>query len=250
MWLGNLLNLVLYPRRYLSSFIVNDDLKKKPLVCIMCGYNEFENIGKALAGLVGKVDKLIFVDKNGALKEHIMNYSNILDIDYYVKPELNLLESRRFAISKAPKDVWIIVVDADEIVLVNSHYLRNLLFRNVCYKTKKQIIHSAFDTIYAMNTHHPFIMYNDGGIHFKPLKDVPRYAGRSVNLDIICIENRAWCKSKRQQYYRTNYWRKWQNSEYKHLPIEHYIFAIHGEIPDDETVNEWYDWIISKGIQT
>jgi len=237
------------PVRYLSSFIPNPSLREKPIVCVMCGYNEQDNITDSLLSLVGKIDKMIFVDKNGALRYYVMPFITAFDIDYYVKPELNLLESRKFAINQTPKGSWVIFVDADEIMLASSSYLRSLIKRNVCYRTQKYVTHKEFNELYAMNDYHPFIMLNDGGIYFAPPKDLPRYRGRAVNLKTVCIENRSWCKSKRHQYYRTNYWRAWQASEYKHLPIEEYILAVNGEIPDDKTVEEWYDWITSKGTQ-
>jgi len=248
--LENLINFTCHPLRYLASWRQDNELRRFPIYCVMCGYNEHENVEKAIESVIGKADVLVFIDKNGSLQDQVEGFAHRIPIQYHVKHRLNLIESRMFAIEQIPHDAWIMLVDADEVVVVNEYYLHNLLDRRACYRTEKYVRHSAFKELYAMNDYHPFLMPNDEGVYFKPNRDLPRYAGRYINLYTVCIENRAWCKNKRHQYYRTNYWRAWQASPYKGRPIEEYILAVEGEIPDDKTVEEWYEWIISKGVQT
>jgi len=248
-FLRNVWNCLRHPIRYLSAFTSNPELKKNRIYCVMCGYNEIENVESAIQSIIGVADKLIFVDKNGIMKDQVLSFDGDIDIEYYVKPELNLLESRSFAIDRIPYWGWILVVDADEIVLVTRSFLKGLSDRKACYRTRMRVIHGAFEGTYAMNDFHPFFMYNDDGVYFAPPRDVPRYAGRNINLSTVCKENRAWCKDKRHLYYRATYWKGWQFSELKDKPIDDYILSVEGELPTDDFINSWYEWIISRGKQ-
>ncbi len=246
-FLRNLSYCIKHPIRYVSTFFSNSSLRASPIYCIMCGYNEHDNIENAIEGILGIADHLIFVDKNGRMADAVLQYNHEIPITYYVKPRMNLVESRSFAISKIPINVWILVVDADEIMLVTRSYLEQLMDRKACYRTKMTVIHTAFEGTYTMNDFHPFLMYNDNGVFFSPPKDLPRYAGRNINLPIICKENRSWSKNKRHLYYRSLYWKKWQFSNYSNRPIEEFIIYLDGKIPSDEVIKTWYAGIVQKG---
>lgn len=214
-------------------------MMNRGVYCVMCGYNEQENIVLALDSLVGKIKGLMFIDKNGALEKIVKSYSSVMNIHYEARPDLNLRESRRYALSKIPLNTWVLIVDADEVLLLSREELDPLMVRKVCYRTKMNIIIHDEGHV-AMNHFHNFFMYHDGSIFFRKRRDIPRYRGRHINLDVICKENRSWCKDKRHLFYRFMYWKPWQYSRFRFGPIEDYIKSV-GEIPTDELVDEWYE---------
>lgn len=194
----------------------------------------------SLDSLVGKVDQLIFIDKNGALEKIVKSYASALNIDYETRADLNLRESRLYALSKIPLSSWVILVDADELVLLTREELLKLMVRRVCYRTKMDVT-LADEGVVAQNDYHPFLMYHDGSIYFRKGRDVPRYTGRYINLGEVCKENRSWSKNKRHLFYRIIYWKAWQYSGLKAEPIEKYILSVAQELPTDEQVAEWYE---------
>jgi hypothetical protein len=236
----NLVSFLIAPARYLNTFYSSDHYAARPLYGLMCGYNEQENIVASLDSLVGKLDGLIFIDKNGALEKIVKTYSSLIEIDYETRPDLNLRESRLYALSKIPLDSWVILVDADELVLLSREELEALMVRRVCYRTKMDVT-LADEGVVAQNDYHPFLMFNDGSIYFREKRDVPRYTGRYINLDQVCKENRSWSKNTRHLFYRIIYWKAWQYSGLKAGPIEDYIRSVAQELPTDEEVAEWYE---------
>lgn len=235
-----MVSFLITPARYINTFYSSDHYKARPLYGLMCGYNEQDNIVASLDSLVGKLDQLIFIDKNGALEKIVKTYSSLIEIDYEVRADLNLRESRMYALSKIPLDSWVLMVDADELVLLSREELEALMVRRVCYRTKMDVT-LGDEGVVAQNDYHPFLMYRDGSVYFRRGRDVPRYTGRYINLEKVCKENRSWSKSKRHLYYRLVYWKAWQYSDLKAGPIEDYILSFNQALPTDEMVAEWYE---------
>ena len=227
------------PTWTVAQYIGLYEMRSRGVYCVMCGYNEQENIELALDSLVGKIEGLIFIDKNGALREYVEKYSSSFKIIYEVRPDLNLRESRRYAMTLIPLHTWVLTVDADELLLMSREDLEALMVRKVCYRTKMGIIIHD-DGQVAENAFHNFFMYHDGSIFFRKQRDIPRYRGRHINLREVCKENRSWVKSKRHLFYRFMYWKAWQYSRFRAGPIEDYILSISQEIPTDEEVAAWY----------
>lgn len=241
-------NFLIDPLGYLATFgegfqideyLGTYSLVRRPVYCVMCGYNEQENIELALASLVGKIEGLIFIDKNGALKEYVEKYSSSFRVHYEARPDLNLRESRRYALTLIPFFTWVLIVDADELLLMSREDLEALMVRKVCYRTRMNIIIHG-EGLASMNAYHNFFMYHDGSIFFRKKRDIPRYRGRHINLGEVCKENRAWVKSKRHLFYRFMYWKPWQYSIQRRGPIEDYIRTL-GELPTDEEVDAWHE---------
>lgn len=235
----NVYNFLIGPAKYLETFGYWGSMRTLPIYVIMCGYNEQENLMDALESLEGKVDHVIFIDKNGALENIVRLYTSILKIDYEIRADLNLRESRRYALTKIPSLAWVLIVDADEVLLVDRADLMALMVRRVCYRTKMNVTMGELGVV-NQNVHHNFFMFNDGQIYFRKKRDVPRYKGRYVNLDFLAKENRAWSKDKRHLYNRFIYWKDWQYSRMRNGPIEDYIKTVGGP-PSDETVSAWYE---------
>jgi len=235
----NLVNFMRSPARYLDTFGYFPSTRERGLFVIMCGYNEQENIMLALESLEGKVDGVIFIDKNGALEKIVKLYTSVIKIDYEIRSDLNLRESRMYALTKIPSFAWVLIVDADERLLLSKNDLMKLMVRKVCYRTKMNVIMNELGEV-DQNDFHNFLMYNDGSIFFREGRDVPRFDGRHINLDIVAKENRSWCKSKRHLYYRFMFWKDWQYSKLRAGPIEYYIKTV-GERPSDEKVAAWYE---------
>ena len=237
--LKNVENLIRKPLGYMQSYTV--DSVKRRIVCVMCGYNEQRNVGDAIASIVGKVDKLIFIDKNGALKSRVLSFENQVDIEYYERSDLNLRESRQYAVSLIENYSWVLVLDADEVLKTTRDTLTRLMAHPVCYRTRMSIPHPDLDGTQMYNDYHPFFMINNGNIYFTEAKDIPRFHGRYIDLSGLHKENRSWNKNLKHVFYRYNYWKPWQHSDKKDRPIEEYILAQHGKLPTKREMQRWYN---------
>jgi hypothetical protein len=208
------------PPNFIKSWRKDPKLQNCEVTAITCVWDEQENVTKAISSSCGFVNKYIVIDKNGKtipiIKEIQDQYG--LDIIYYTKPNLNLKESRKYALSKITSE-WVLIQDGDEVFNTakgesNSiQKLRNyMIYPNIILKTRMNIL--KFDYLHTAiinNAYHPFLLHNNGDIYFGK-SDIPRGKGRIINLKSIYKWNLSSVKPMERLYYRHKFWKIYQQS--------------------------------------
>jgi hypothetical protein len=208
------------PHNYIKSWRKDTKLQNCEVTAIMCVWDERENVSQAILSSCGFVDKYLVIDKNGKtipiIKETQDQYG--LNVTYYTKPNLNLKESRKYALNKI-KSEWVLIQDGDEVFNTangenNSiQTLRNfMIYPNIILKTRMNIL--KFDYLHTAiinNAYHPFLLHNNGGIYFGKA-DIPRGKGRIINLKPIYKWNLSSVKPMERLYYRHKYWKIYEQS--------------------------------------
>lgn len=203
------------PINYIKSYKKDPALCKGEVVALMCVWDEQENVEQALISSHEFVDKYIVVDKNGQTIPIIEETADKLGLDvrYYTKPELNLRDSRIFALEKTRSD-WVLIQDGDEIFNHAkdepnsiSNLKKYLVYPNIILKTRMNILKLDYlHTQQINNAHHPFLLHNNGQLHFEKA-DIPRGKGRVINLVPIYKFNLSMVKPIKRIYYRHKFWR-------------------------------------------
>jgi len=109
-------------------------LSKADVTCVIATWDESLTIKYALESSKDFVSKYIIIDKDGstveAIKEAVDAFN--LDLDLYIKPDMNLKQSWDYGFKKA-KDQWILLQDGDEVFYTDGkrsiHRLREYMNR-------------------------------------------------------------------------------------------------------------------------
>jgi len=205
----NIKNFFLSPIKYVFSHIKTDMLGS--IGVVMCVWDEEDNIINALKSSVKYVDKYYIIDKNGRMEKLVKDFFNHHNVPYHyeIRLDLNLLESRKYAISLV-KEKWVLIQDGDEIMLY-PHLLKSMMcFNNVCYQTRMNVPDAY------VQPYHNFFFVNNNLCYFEYRKDVPRYKGRYIKINYIMKENRT--KKTKYDYI----WYEYQYSGFKGC-VEDYI---------------------------
>ncbi|MBT3283612.1 hypothetical protein HN807_00480 [Candidatus Bathyarchaeota archaeon] len=175
------------PVRYFSS--ISEPVTNFEVGCAIPVWNESDTIGLALESSMHFVTRYVVIDKNGetipTIKKIEKKYG--LNIDYYIKPDLNLLESRRFGLEKI-HETWILMLDGDE-VLIPELLLQKMKYKNTYIRSCKNIIHPKNMTQVVNNGFHNILLHNNGTVFVPEKFNIPRMKGRAIYLDNPCIFN-------------------------------------------------------------
>lgn len=154
-----------------------DELRKDHVACIMCTWDEKFMVPLAIKSSKNFVSRYIIVDKDGSTVPAIKKCNDRwgLDIEIYVKPNLDLRESRAFALSKIDEP-WIMIQDGDEVFHTdgpNSIFtLRKYMCRrNIILCAPLNILQGDFYHTSQGGTRmspHPFVYHNNGTIRPPP----------------------------------------------------------------------------------
>jgi len=178
-------------------------LSKGNVACIMCVYDEQIISPIALESSKDFVSRYIVVDKNGRTIEVLKELKDKwnLDIEFYIKPNLSLRESRYFAVKKINED-WILIQDGDEVFHtdgLNSIFnLRKWMNRPNIYICAKMVVlmrdfkHTS--RYRQIQPPHKFLYHNNGTIGLPDInEDLPNINGWRIILPYIFKWN---CKIK------------------------------------------------------
>ena len=183
----------------------NITLSNEEVTCICPTYDESLLIKYALESTKDFVDRYIIIDKDGKtvpnIKEAIDEFS--LDVEIHIKPELNRLQSRDFAIKKT-KSKWIFLQDGDEVFytkgLYSIHNLRKLMVHeNILICAPKLLLYKTLRSTLRRITlmpPHPILIYNNGTFspQTNPALDIPKVEGWRMGLPYPVLFN---CRLKR-----------------------------------------------------
>jgi len=173
---------------------------------MICVYDEQETVKLAIESTQGFADFYVVVDKNGETIPAIENYaeSHGLDVEYHVKPELTLAESRDYALTKLTRAEWVLLLDGDEVY---DHHLKTMFqtppHPQTYYRTRKNIIYPDHTMPLYQQGYHNFLLHNNGTIRIPYPNDIPRMTGRAIHLPEIMIWN--YHKNKRPEPQTVHY---------------------------------------------
>ena len=216
----NLKNLFFNFKTFFLSYMLKNN--SRTIGCVMCVWDEEENIEDAINSSKDIVSKYYIIDKNGRMKNYLDQFlEEGLNIYYEIKPKMNLQESRRYAINLMSEN-WVLIQDGDEIVL-EPELVKALTDKQyVCYQTRM-----IADNGNRIQPYHTFLFHKtdidiknkDNSLkfgralhYFEVQKDIPRYKGRYIRLNKIVKENRNLKKSRKRELRK--YWEEWQYSNY------------------------------------
>lgn len=214
----NIKRFFLSPIRYVFSHNKKNMLGS--IGVVMCVWDEEDNILDALKSSFKYVDKYYIIDKNGRMEKLVKDFFSFHNVSYHyeVCSDLNLLESRKYAVSLV-KEKWVLIQDGDEIMLHPKLLKSMMCFDNVCYQTR-MVVTKGIDTY--IQSYHNFFFVNNGLCYFQYRRDVPCYKGRYIKINYIMKENRTYNKSDDRLYIKENIWYEYQYSGFKGS-IEDYI---------------------------
>ena len=194
----------LYNLKY--AFSRRDEaLSKADVTCVIATWNESLTIKYALESSKDFVSKYIIIDKDGSTVEVIKEARDAynLDLDLYVKPDMNLKQSRDYGFKKA-KDPWILTQDGDEIFYTEGersiHRLREYMTRpDIVLCAPKLLLYGSLRL--TMRDHivmppHTLLYHNNGTIrqNTSPKGDHQEMDGWRVGLPHPFLFN---CRIKR-----------------------------------------------------
>lgn len=242
---------------FLKSRKKYDELRKGHVACIMCTWDEKFMVPLAIKSSKNFVSRYIIVDKDGSTVPAIKKCKDKLglDIDIYVKPDLDLRESRAFASSKIDEP-WIMIQDGDEVFHTdgpNSIFtLRKYMCRrNIVLCAPLNILQGDFyhtSDRYTRMRPHPFIYHNNGTIRPPPPpKDQLVMDGWKIRLPYVYKFN-CRVKSPSSLFLRIktrNLRRKKEEFEgYKNL--KEYAIEKMGITHLDEKSRQWYNTYLNN----
>jgi len=163
-------------------------VKPNPLGCMMCVYDEQATIIDALQTTMNIVDYYVIVDKNGATIDTIKESGLNIDAEYHVKPELTLVESREYALSRINNAEWILIQDGDEFYMSELKHLPRTR-PHILYRTRKNIIYPDRTMPLYQSGYHGFLYHNNGTIWIPYPNDIPHMKGRTIHLEKVLIWN-------------------------------------------------------------
>ena len=189
-----------------------------PVGCMMVIWNEQETIQVAIESSMCFVDRYVVVDRDGAtipLIEELQKKHNF-KADYYVEPDLDVWEARRFALKKLTEP-WILVQDGDEVFHTSGKFTllglkQRMTHPHTYFRSRKNILLDDMKHTRRMQGgYHNFLLHNNGTIRIPGDStrgfghDIPRMAGVGIYLKGIyiynfCINKSRYANSERIPY--------------------------------------------------
>ncbi|MBA7490901.1 hypothetical protein ES702_01444 [subsurface metagenome] len=235
-----LLHHLKYLKYYIMSLKIHPELSLYSIDCIMCVWDEYENIDLAIKSAINFVDRFIIIDKNGKCERIVNFFKDKTNIEYYIKPELNLTESRLYAISKS-KANWILILDGDE-VLNNVDKLRGYMnHKHIILRTRMNRLVGKYNlTEPLQNSYHNFLYHNNNTFFIKK-GNIPLLKGRGVFLKDIFKFNLN-VKNPLRMYIRLYHWDTYDKyvDHVKYPSIEQWLIDDMGLRPTQYYLDEWY----------
>jgi len=233
-------------------------LASSDVACIMCTYKEEEMVQLAIESTKDFVSRYVVVDKDRSTIppiEHCRDRWN-LNIEIYIKPNLNLRESRAFALTKVDEP-WILIQDGDEVFHTdgpNSIFtLRRYMNRPHIYFTapKNRLVGDFNHTSPTVPQQgpHRFLFHNNGTVRApKPPADIPVMSGWRITLSKPYIFN-CLVKTPRRTFLK-QFWRNWNKETSDHTEytnIERFVIeGLHIDI--DTMLETWYEKFMANLI--
>lgn len=230
----------------------NKNLRKEKVSCIMCVWDEQSTIKLALESSKEFVDEYIIVDKNGSTIDFIEDYLINNDIQHklFTKPDLNLQESRIFAL-KFCSFKWILIQDGDEIFRTTGRYsihnLRKYMnYRNVVFCCPMVALSGDYVHVNpkrVLQPPHKFLYYNNGSIRIPSnQRDLPIMDGWQFMLNGVYKFNCCEVKPPKRIWLRTNFWYEWNKTNFskKYRSLETYVKKEYPEINIKKEVTKWH----------
>jgi hypothetical protein len=191
----------------------DETLSKADVTCVIATLDESLTIKYALESSKDFVSKYIIIDKNGSTAEALKEARDAfnLDLDLYVKPDMNLKQSWDYGFKKA-KDPWVLLQDGDEVFYTEGersiHRLRDYMNRpDIVLCAPKLLLYGSLRV--AMRDHvvmppHTLLYHNNGTIRQStdPMRDHPVMDGWRIGLPHPFLFN---CRKKRIQDDETRY---------------------------------------------
>jgi len=228
--LCNLYNL----KYYFLSRKRDPELAKGEVVSLMCTWMEEIVVPLAIESTKDFVSRYVIVDKGvgdtvDVIKECADDWN--LDIDIHVKPELNLRDSRVFALEKI-SEPWVLVQDGDVVFHTDGPLaidnLRNFMDRpNIVLSSPMNVLWQNFlsrRNDYVRMGAHPILYHNNGTIRAPDIQhDLLVMDGWMTNLGKPYSFN-CLIKSPKRMFLRI-FWKKWFESQMceKYPNIEDYV---------------------------
>jgi len=246
--LSNLYNL----KYYFLSLKRDPELAKGEVVSLMCTWMEEIVVPLAIESTKDFVSRYVIVDKGigntvDVIKECADKWN--LDIDIHIKPELNLRESRAFALEKI-SEPWVLVQDGDMVFHTDGPLaidnLRRFMDRpNIVLSSPMNVLWQNFlsrRNDYVRMGAHPVLYHNNGTIRAPDIQhDLLVMDGWMINLGKPFSFN-CLIKSPKRMFLRI-FWKEWVESQMceKYPNIEDYVtYELKINI-EDETKKHYAD---------
>ena len=243
---------------FIKSKVKDQRLTDGKVACIMCTCKEEDMVSLAIESSKDFVSRYIVVDKDGSTVPAIecCREDWDLNIEIYVRPELNLRESRAFALTKVDEP-WILIQDGDEVFHTdgpNSIFtLRRYMCRPHIYFTapKNRLVGDFNHTSPAVPQQgpHRLLFHNNGTVRApKPPADIPVMRGWRIALTKPYIFN-CLVKTPRRTFLK-KFWRKWNketNGYIEYPNIERFVTE-ELQIDIDIILEMWYEKFMANLI--
>jgi len=192
--LSRIMHQLTTPSRLLGSYTEREE--KIDVGCVMCVWNEADNVELAIESSKDFVSKYIIIDKNGETIPTIRKIEEKyqLNVEYHIKPDMNLIESRRYGVERV-KETWILILDGDEVLLPNM-LLEKMKYKNTYIRTCKNIIYPKQQTELINNGYHSILLHNNGTVYVPKKFETPRMKGRAIYLKKPCMFNLHFTKDR------------------------------------------------------
>lgn len=183
----------------------DESLSKEDVTCVIATWDESLVIKYALESSKGFVAKYIIIDKNGSTVEAIKEAKDAfdLDLDIYVKPNLDLRQSRDYGFNKT-KDMWILTQDGDEVFYIEGKQriqtLREyMIMPNIVLCAPKLKLYGSLKLTlppHIIMPPHTLLYHNNGTIrqNTHPKRDSPEINAFRIGLPHPLLFN---CRIKR-----------------------------------------------------
>jgi glycosyltransferase involved in cell wall biosynthesis len=218
----------------------------------MCTWEEKEIVPLAIESSKDFVDRYLVVDKGSetdtveAIKRRADEWN--LDIQIFVKPDLDLREARMFAVEKVDEE-WVMIQDGDEIFHTDGlnsilNLKKQLRFRNIILCAPMTIL--AGDLLHTeppfIQPPHRFLYHNNHAIYSdEGRRDIPDAIGVNISLSRVYKFN-CRVKSPKRTFLR-QYWYEWciSTDSFKRFKnLEDYVKAKLELENLDDYIKEWY----------
>jgi len=235
---------------FFKSREVDPRLTEGDVACVMCTNGEEDMVSLAMESSKAFVSRYIVVDKDGSTIPTIEACRGRWDLDMetHVRPDLDLRESRAFALTRIDEP-WILVQDGDEVFHTDGPNsisgLRRYMNRPHVYFTspKNRLVGDFQHTAPSVPQQgpHRFLFHNNGTVRAPDSPaDIPVMRGWRIALTEPYIFN-CLVKKPRRVYIK-QFWREWNKEtgyHHEYPSIEAYIVEKLG-IDMDAEVEEWY----------
>lgn len=199
------------PSRLLQSLLTRES--RKDTACMLVVKDEQETIENMIMSTRSIVDHYIVVDKNGGTIPYIKSLG--VDAEYHIKPELNLQQSRRYALQQL-KNTWLLIIDGDEFLtkdgcdFIKKHRNHPHTYLRTC----KNMLLKDGKTPIVNNGYHNTLLHNNGTIKIPRDRDLPVMSGRAIHAHKPVVFNDH------------------RHKEY-HGKTTNYDLVVQGEIPEE-----------------